>query len=169
MKCWVCKRQARGYVNTDVRKPVGDAKRYPIDWVFCSNRCQQAFGALYGNWCRALDGRLTLKESFVIDPSDVEVAAMRQCLKPFGEVAGAIGFDKPLGAYSQEEALQVIDAIVSAYTEAMVQHHETTKFPPVRGMAHTPDPLAAPFADMPDDIPWDDGSTGPKTGKGVHA
>lgn len=155
MKCWVCKRQARGFQSTDTRSPIGHPARYPIDWVFCSARCQQAFSALYGNWCRALDGRLTLKESFVIDPTDVELQAMRQCLRSFGEVAQAIGFDTPLGAYSQEQALQVIDAIVTAYTQAMVQHHETTKFPPVRGLPPTPDPLAAPFADLPDDLPWD--------------
>ena len=43
MKCWVCKRQARGYGHSDLRHPVGDARRYPIDWVFCSRRCQEAF------------------------------------------------------------------------------------------------------------------------------
>ena len=46
--------------------------------------------------------------------------AMRSCLRAFGEAAGDIGFDKPLGAYSEKEALQVIDAIVTRYTEAMV-------------------------------------------------
>ena len=55
----------------------------------------------------------------------------------------------------------MIDAIVTCYTEAMVEHHETTKFPPVRGMAPTPDPMAPdvanPFADLEDDLPWDDG------------
>ena len=40
--------------------------------------------------------------------------------------------------------MQVIDAIVTCYTEAMVEHHETTKFPPVRGMAPTADPMASP-------------------------
>ena len=49
MKCWVCKRQARGYGHTDNRYGVGDPRRYPIDWVFCSRRCQDAFHALYGN------------------------------------------------------------------------------------------------------------------------
>jgi hypothetical protein len=92
----------------------------------------------------------------VIDPSDVEHAAMRKCLKSFGEVAGEIGFDKPLGQYSEGEALQVIDAIVTCYTDAMVEHHEKTKFPPVRGLAPTPDPMANPFADLEDDLPWEE-------------
>ena len=97
----------------------------------------------------------------MIDPSDIELGAMRKCLKSFGEAAGEIGFDKPLGHYSESEALQVIDAILTCYTEAMVEHHETTKFPPVRGMAPTPDPMAPdvanPFADLEDDLPWIDG------------
>lgn len=53
-----------------------------------------------------------------------------------------IGFSKPLGDYSETEALRVIDAIVTRYTEAMVEHHEASKFPPVRGMPPAPDPLA---------------------------
>ena len=154
MKCWVCKRQARGYGHSDLRHPVGDARRYPIDWVFCSRRCQQVFHALYGQWLRVQEGRTPKTEVAMIDPSDVELAAMKKCLKAFGEVAGEIGFAKPLGEYSEAEALQVIDAIVTCYTEAMVEHHETTKFPPVRGMAPASDPMASPFADMEDDLPW---------------
>lgn len=94
----------------------------------------------------------------MINPSDVERAAMRQCLKAFGEAAGEIGFTKPLGDYSESEALRVIDAIVTCWSEAMVAHHEATKFPPVRGLPATPDPLAPdaanPFADFNDDIPF---------------
>ena len=161
MKCWVCKRQARGYGHTDNRHGIGHPARYPIDWVFCSRRCQDAFHALYGNWTRVKDGIKHKTEVAMIDPSDIEMGAMRKCLKSFGEAAGEIGFDKPLGHYSEAEALQVIDAIVTCYAEAMVEHHETTKFPPVRGMAPTPDPMAPdvanPFADLEDDLPWIDG------------
>ncbi|NBQ89365.1 MAG: hypothetical protein EBU07_18255, partial [Betaproteobacteria bacterium] len=56
MKCWVCTRQARGYGHTDNRHGIGHPARYPIDWVFCSRRCQDAFHALYGNWTRVKDG-----------------------------------------------------------------------------------------------------------------
>ena len=125
--------------------------------MFCSRRCQDAFHTLYGNWTRVKDGIKDKTEVPMIDPSDIELGAMRKCLKSFGEAAGEIGFDKPLGHYSESEALQVIDAIVTCYTEAMVEHHETTKFPPVRGMAPTPDPMANPFADLEDDLPWIDG------------
>ena len=159
MKCWVCKRQARGYGHTDGRFKTGDPRRYVLDWVFCSRRCQDAFHALYGNWQRAKEGRIDKTEVVMIDPSDVELAAMRQCLKSFGEAAGEIGFAKPLGDYSEAEALQVIDAIVTCWSEAMVTHHEATQFPPVRGLPPTPDPLAPeaanPFADMEDDLPWE--------------
>ena len=155
MKCWVCKRQARGFGHTDNRHGVGHPRRYPIDWVFCSQRCQNAFHALYGNWLRVKEGRVDSTGVAMIDPSDVEISAMKKCLRPFGEVASAIGFDKPLGAYSEAEALSVIDAIVTCYTEAMVELHEETKFPPVRGMAPTPDPMASPFADLEDDLTWE--------------
>lgn len=92
----------------------------------------------------------------MIDPSDVEKAAMRKCLKAFGEAAGEIGFAKPLGDYAEAEALQVIDAIVTCYMEAMVEDHEASKFPPVRGMAPMADPMGSPFDDMEDDLPWDE-------------
>ncbi|GAD21999.1 hypothetical protein AVS7_01759 [Acidovorax sp. MR-S7] len=62
-----------------------DPRRYVLDWVFCSRRCQDAFHGLYGNWQRAKEGRIDKTEVAMIDPSDVELAAMRQCLKAFGE------------------------------------------------------------------------------------
>lgn len=96
----------------------------------------------------------------MIDPSDVELAAMRKCLKAFGEAAGEIGFEKPLGEYAEAEAMRVIDAIVTCYTDAMVAHHEETKFPPVRGLPPMHDPLAPevanPFSDLEDDLPWEE-------------
>ena len=155
MKCWVCTRQARGFGHTDNQHGVGNPRRYPIDWVFCSQRCQNIFHAMYGNWLKAKDEPGKRREVVMIDPSDIEIASMKKCLKAFGEAAGEIGFTKPLGDYSEAEALRVIDAIVTRYTEAMVEHHEATKFPPVRGMPPTPDPLANPFADLEDDLPWE--------------
>ncbi|NDC36015.1 MAG: hypothetical protein EBZ51_11730, partial [Synechococcaceae bacterium WB9_2_112] len=108
MKCWVCSRQARGYGHTDNRYGIGNPRRYPNDWVFCSRRCQDAFHRMYGSW---VDAQKFGKEVEMIDASDIERAAMRQCLKAFGEAAGEIGFAKPLGDYSEAEALRVIDAI----------------------------------------------------------
>ena len=158
MKCWIYQRQAKGYGHTDNRHGVGSPRRYPIDWVFCSQRCQNVFHAMYGNWQRVRNGDIDIKGVTMIDASEIESAAMKRCLKFFGEAAGEIGFTKPLGEYSEAQALQVIEAIVTGYTEAMVAHHEATKFPPVRGLPHTPDPMrvnpANPFSDMEDDLPW---------------
>ena len=103
-KCWVCSRQARGLGHTDNRHPIGDAKRYPLDWVFCSRRCQDIFHQMYGRW---VDAQKFGQEVEMIDATDIERSAMRSCLRAFGEVAGDIGLDKPLGAYSEKEALQV--------------------------------------------------------------
>ena len=36
------------------------------------------------------------------------------------------------GDYTKTEALRLIDAVVTAYIEAMVQEHEQSKYPPVR-------------------------------------
>lgn len=152
-KCWVCQRQARGFGHTDNHHGVGDPRRYPLDWVFCSRRCQDAFHALYGNWTRMQEGFIDRTEVAMIDPSDVEQAAMRHCLKAFGEAAGEIGFAKPLGDYTEAEALRVIESIVTCYTEAMVAHHEASKFPPVRGLPPTPDPLG--FSDLEDKTLWE--------------
>ena len=79
----------------------------------------------------------------MVDATPLEQAAMRTCLKFFGEAASAIGFDKPLGAYSEAEALMVIDAIVTAYVDEMAAQHEKAKYPPVRMPGVTPisDPI----------------------------
>jgi Family of unknown function (DUF6511) len=127
-----------------------------MDWVFCSARCQDAFHAFYGAWLQSdppLDSVLT-KEALMFDATELELAAMRRCLRHFGEAAGEIGFDKALGDYSEAEALKVIDAIVSSYVDSMAQAHQNLRCPPVR---ETSKPLPAPlhaFADMADDIPW---------------
>ena len=148
-KCWVCSHQARGLGHTDNRYSAGNPKRYPLDWVFCSRRCQDAFHKMYGNWVEA---QRFNQEVEMIDASDVERTAMRSCLRAFGDVAGDIGFDKPLGAYSEKEALQVIDAIVTRYTDAMAAYHQEAKYPTVRGMTPTVDD---PFADLESDLPWE--------------
>ncbi|MDO3619358.1 DUF6511 domain-containing protein, partial [Ralstonia pseudosolanacearum] len=94
----------------------------------------------------------------MLDASDIERTAMRTCLKAFGRVAEEIGFTKPLAAYTEAEALRVIDAIVTRYTEAMVEHHETTRMPPVRRGAAAKATATAtaqdPFAEL-EELPWE--------------
>lgn len=121
MTCLICTRQARGYGHNDNRFRIGDLRRYPAQWAFCSRRCQGAFHASYQQW---LGTDPKQEETLMVDPTEFEQAALRQCLRFFGEAASAIGFDKPLGAYSEAEALQVIDAIVTAWTETMAAHYE---------------------------------------------
>ena len=76
MKCWVCFRQAKGFGHVDLRFKVGHPKRYPIDWIFCSLRCQACFHRLYAVGVRYLEreGQLPTGAD-VIDPSDAELAA----------------------------------------------------------------------------------------------
>ena len=129
MKCRVCLRQRRGFGHFERRSrpPVGAV--FHADWRFCSRRCQNIFHAIYEQWIRSSQNVTTPLEKLMIDPSEAERHAMRRCLHPFGNVADTIGFKKPLGEYSEDDALRVIDAIVTAYTEAVTNHHEATHFP----------------------------------------
>jgi len=63
------------------------------------------------------DGRM-------IDPSEMETAAMRSCLSPLGEYVGSIGMERSLADYSREEVLTLIDVVVSAYQDHMLLEHE---------------------------------------------
>ena len=133
MKCWVCSRQAKGFGHVDLRFKVGHPKRYPVDWIFCSRRCQDCFHRLYATGVRSLEREGGLRMgACLIDPTEAELAAMQQCLKPLGEAASEIGMDRPLSSYTQQEALQLIDAVVTTYVEAMVQEHERSKYSSVR-------------------------------------
>ena len=139
MKCWVCSRQAKGFGHVDLRFKVGHPKRYPINWIFCSLRCQACFHRLYAAGVRAIELEGTLPTGVgVIDATDAELAAMQQCLKPLGEAASEIGIDRPLSSYTQQEALRLINAVVTTYVEAMVQEHERSKYPPVRMQLDAP-------------------------------
>ncbi len=91
------------------------------------------FSSVVCRWDSSLEREGTLPTGDgVIDPTDAELAAMEQCLKPLGEAAGEIGMDRPLSSYTQQEALRLINAVVTTYVEAMVQEHERSKYPPVR-------------------------------------
>ena len=179
-QCWACRRQARGLGHSDNRFKVGQPRRYPMDWVFCSRKCQDAFHTLYGQWLRTAPRQ---EDVLMVDATEFERAAMRACLKFFGEAAGEIGFDKPLGHYSEADALQVIEAIVTGWTEAMATHHQQAKYPPVPGIesyeTQAPQPVAKlesasaqafdpanPFADLEDDLPWETGE--PVSAKGTQ-
>ncbi|MGD8249014.1 DUF6511 domain-containing protein [Ralstonia pseudosolanacearum] len=138
-----------------MRFRVGDPRRHPPDWAFCSRRCQDAFHAMYGAWRETeppLSESLT-REAHMPETTAQQRAAMRRCLRPFGQVAGEIGFDKPLAHYAEEEALRVIGAIVSAYTEAMALNAPRAQAASV-GQRRSVGLSADAFADLEDDIPW---------------
>jgi hypothetical protein len=66
-----------------------------------------------------------------------------ECLEGLRRGGGSeIGFDKPLGDYSEPEALQRDRRHRHLLvTNAMAAHHEMAKYPPVRGMPPTPRPV----------------------------
>ncbi len=91
----------------------------------------------------------------MIDATPLERDAMRRCLRHFGGAAGEIGFDKPLGEYSEPEALKVIEAIVSSYVESMALAHQNLRHSPIRQAGQLLQPCADPFAEMDSDRPWE--------------
>lgn len=113
MRCAICSRKAKGYGWFNPRLKPSDPNRYSDKWVFCSRRCQDAF-CLF----------MTKTEARMIDPSDMELAAMRACLSPLGEYVGSIGMERPLVDYTREEVLTLIDVVVTAYQDQMIEEHE---------------------------------------------
>ena len=113
MKCAICYRKAKGYGWFNPRLKPSDPKCYSDDWVFCSRRCQDSFCLL-----------MTKTEARMIDPSDMELAAMRACLSPLGEYVGSIGMRRPLADYTRDEVLTLIDVVVTAYQDQMIEEHE---------------------------------------------
>jgi hypothetical protein len=83
------------------------------------------------------------EEIVVIDVSETERKAMRGCLRHFGNAAERIGFTKPLGEYSESEAMEVIEAIVTGYTTSMSEHHEASRRSPLLGGTVVPDPMGS--------------------------
>ncbi len=154
MRCWVCKRQARGFGHTDVRFKANDPRHHPLDWVFCSKRCQDIFHAMYGHWKTARDRDVKISEADMVNATEIERASLRKCLKAFGAAAESIGFDKPLGDYDEAQAMAVIETIVTCFTNAMAAHHEMSKYPPVRGLPEVRDPLTD-FSDLEDKAFWE--------------
>ena len=116
MTCAVCHSPARGYGWTDPRHgpanpgdPGGESQR----WVFCSRRCQDA-------WCHLMEKT----EGHMVDPNEMETAAMQACLRPLGEYVGSVGLQRPLADYSRDEVLTLVDVVVTAYQDHMVEEYE---------------------------------------------
>jgi hypothetical protein len=67
---------------------------------------------------------MTKTEGKMIDPSDMEIAAMQSCLGPLGQYVSAIGMQKPLADYTREEVLSLIEVVVTVYQDCMIEEHE---------------------------------------------
>lgn len=60
----------------------------------------------------------------MIDPSEMEIAAMQSCLEPLGEYVASIGMERPLADYSREDVLTLIEVVITAYQSRMIEEHE---------------------------------------------
>ena len=121
MTCAVCSRQARGfgYFNSAQRRPNsgGLVCEIPDRWVFCSMRCLNAFSSV-------MERLTSVKEGAVIDPTDLELAAMRAALAPLGDYVSTLGMDRPLADYRKEDVLRLVEVVVDAYQAHMLDAHE---------------------------------------------
>jgi hypothetical protein len=113
MTCAICYRQARGFGAYNPRLKRGDPNRHPHRWVFCSRRCQVAF-------TRILDKT----EGRMIDPTELERAALHSALVPLGDYVASIGMQRPLADYTRAEVLTLIEVVVTAYQDHRVEAHE---------------------------------------------
>lgn len=117
MKCAVCSREARGFGYFNPALHRADPRRYSHRWVFCSIRCMTAFA-------RVMTRLTCLQEDAVLDPSDLEIAAMRAVLAPLGDFVASIGMTRPLADYDRSEILRLIEVVVDAYQAHMLEEHE---------------------------------------------
>ena len=68
----------------------------------------------------------------MIDKTHLEELALAAALPFLGEIATEIGMEKPLAEYTREEALTLIEVVVSAYQKYILEHS-------------TPQPKGAPL------------------------
>ena len=121
MTCKICCRQSRGFGWFNPLYPIGDPRRDASRVWFCSKHCQDLFVQ-----------RLSPGGFVMVDPTELEQAAMAAALVPLGEIVTEIGMDKPMADYSKEQVLTLIEVVVTAYQDHM---RETDK----------PDDLEVPF------------------------
>ncbi|MDH5528020.1 MAG: DUF6511 domain-containing protein [Nitrospirota bacterium] len=112
MKCAVCSRQALGFGWFNPNLSRSDPRRRDSYRKFCSLRCQGAYS------------NLMKKRGTMIDPTEMEIAAMATCLGPLGDYVAALGLQTPLADYSKDQVLGLIEVVVTAYQDRMVAGHE---------------------------------------------
>ncbi|QKS28234.1 MAG: hypothetical protein HT579_04370 [Candidatus Accumulibacter similis] len=117
MRCAVCSRQARGFGHFHSALPRTDPRRTAKRWQFCSMRCLDAFS-------RLMTRLIGLQEDAMVDPTEMEIAAMHAALAPLGDLVVAAGLERPLAEYRKEEVLRLIEVVVDAYQAHMIEEHE---------------------------------------------
>lgn len=58
----------------------------------------------------------------MIDKTLVEQQALEAALRPLGEIATEIGFERSLSGYTREEVLRLIEAVVDAYQHYLLEN-----------------------------------------------
>ncbi len=117
MTCVVCSREARGFGIFNPALQRTDPRRFLERWVFCSMRCMEAFS-------KVMERLTGLREDAVLDPTDLEIAAMHAALAPLGDYVASIGMDRPLGDYGKAEVLRLVEVVIDAYQAHMLLEHE---------------------------------------------
>jgi hypothetical protein len=80
-------------------------------------RCMNAF-------TKVMERLTRVQVDAVIDPSDLELAAMRAALTPLGDYVSTLGMDRPLADYRKEEVLRLVEVVIDAYQAHMLDAHE---------------------------------------------
>ncbi len=57
----------------------------------------------------------------MVDPTELEQAAMAAALGPLGEYVASIGMDRALSDYSREEVLTLIEIVVTAFQDHLIR------------------------------------------------
>ena len=60
----------------------------------------------------------------MIDATETERAAMAAALHPLGEFVAEVGLEKPLAEYTREQILTLVEVVVDAYHEHLVEAAE---------------------------------------------
>lgn len=111
MRCHICYRQAKGLLYAPERSPRSA-------WLhFCSCRCQRAWSAIAEQFRR-------IREAPVVDPTEMEKAAMQAALKPLGECVARMGLHRPPAEWSRDEVLRLVEVVIDAYQAEMIEQHE---------------------------------------------
>ena len=60
----------------------------------------------------------------MIDATAIERAAMAAALHPLGEFVAEVGLEKPLADYTREQILTLVEVVVDAYHDHLVEAAE---------------------------------------------